>query len=192
MAEARILVAEGNELAASALEEQLRALGYTIVGIARSGVDVLRMCQELQPDVLLIDMQLPELREGWMQQLAETYSIPVVLITTHADAEGVRQAERGGALAYLVKPVNPEELPPAIDVALARHRELQQLRSQVEDLQETLDSRKLIERAKGILMKRLNIGDAEAEARLRQRAKEKKTSVKAIAQAIVDSDALLR
>ena len=191
MTEARILVAEGNDLAASALEQQLHTLGYTIVGIARSGADVVRMCQDLQPDVLLIDMQLPQLSDSWMEQLTMTKSTPVVMITTHADAEGVRQAERAGALAYLVKPVNPEELPPAIDVALARHRELQQLRDHVHELHDTLESHKVVERAKGILMKRLNIGDREAEERIRQRAKEKQVSSKEIAQAIVDSDALL-
>ncbi len=190
MAEARILVAEGNELAASALEDQLRSLGYAIVGIARNGGDVVRMCREHRPDLLIVDMQLPELGNDWMRQLAET-STPVVMITSSSDTEGVRQAEQAGALAYLVKPVNPEELPPAIDVALARHRELQQLREHVHELQDTIDSHKVVERAKGILMKRLNISDREAEERIRQRTAEKNVPIKDIAQAIVDSDALL-
>ncbi len=190
MAEARILVAEGNELAASALEDQLRSLGYGIVGIARNGGDVVRMCREHRPDLLIVDMQLPELGSDWMRQVAET-STPVVMITSSSDTEGVRQAEQAGALAYLVKPVNPEELPPAIDVALARHRELQQLREHVHGLKDTIDSHKVIERAKGILMKRLNISDREAEERIRQRGTEKQVPIKDIAQAIVDSDALL-
>ncbi len=190
MAEARILVAEGNELAASALEEQLRSLGYGIVGIARTGTDAVRMCREHRPDLLIIDMQLPELGSDWTREVAAT-STPVVMLTTNSDTEGVRQAEQAGALAYLVKPVNPEELPPAIDVALARHRELQQLRAHVHELQDTIDSHKVVERAKGILMKRLNISEREAEERIRQRAAEKNVPLKDIAQAIVDSDALL-
>ena len=191
MAEVRILIAEDNELAARTLAEQLTSLGYRVAGVAGTA-EVVRVCEQLRPDLVLMDMQRPELGGNAAKQIGERTSTPVVIMTAFSDVMSVHKAEEAGALAYLVKPVNPEELPPAIDIALARHRELQRLRGQVEDLQETLDSRKLIERAKGILMKRLNIGDAEAEARLRQRAKEKKTSVKAVAQAIVDSDALLR
>ena len=190
MAEARILIAEDNELVARTLEEQLTTLGYEVAGVARTA-EAVRLCEQLRPDLVLMDMQMPELSGDAARQIGERTSTPVVIMTAFSDVESVHQAEEAGALAYLVKPVNPEELPPAIDVALARHRELQQLREHVEDLQETLESRKLIERAKGILMKRLKIGDAEAEENLRQRAKDKKVHIKDIAQAIVDSDALL-
>ena len=190
MAEARILIAEDNELVARTLEEQLTTLGYEVAGVARTA-EAVRLCEQLRPDLVLMDMQMPELSGDAARQIGERTSTPVVIMTAFSDVESVHQAEEAGALAYLVKPVNPEELPPAIDVALARHRELQQLREHVEDLQETLESRKLIERAKGILMKRLKIGDAEAEENLRQRAKDKKVRIKDIAQAIVDSDALL-
>ncbi|MDQ5852757.1 MAG: response regulator [Chloroflexota bacterium] len=190
MAEARILIAEDNELVARTLEEQLTTLGYEVAGVARTA-EAVRLCEQLRPDLVLMDMQMPELSGDAARQIGERTSTPVVIMTAFSDVESVHQAEEAGALAYLVKPVNPEELPPAIDVALARHRELQQLREHVEDLQETLESRKLIERAKGILMKRLKISDAEAEENLRQRAKDKKVHIKDIAQAIVDSDALL-
>ncbi len=190
MAEARILIAEDNELVARTLEEQLTTLGYEVAGVARTA-EAVRLCEQLRPDLVLMDMQMPALSGDAARQIGERTSTPVVIMTAFSDVESVHQAEEAGALAYLVKPVNPEELPPAIDVALARHRELQQLREHVEDLQETLESRKLIERAKGILMKRLKISDAEAEENLRQRAKDKKVHIKHIAQAIVDSDALL-
>jgi response regulator NasT len=113
------------------------------------------------------------------------------MLSASSDPDSIMKAERAGALAYLVKPIKPEELPPAIDIALARHRELRQLREHVEELQETIESRKVIERAKGILMRRLRIEDHEAEERIRQRAKDRQAKIKDIAQAIVDSDALL-
>ena len=191
MAEIRILIAQDNELAARTLEEQLTSLGYRVVGIA-STAETVRLCEQLRPDLVLMDMQTPELSGDVAKEISERTATPIVIITALSDVTSIHKAEEARALAYLIKPVNPEELPPTIDVALARHRELQQLREQVEELHETLESRKLIERAKGILMKRLTIGEAEAEERLRQRAKEKQTSIKDIAQAIVDSDALLR
>jgi response regulator NasT len=192
MAAGRILIAEDNELVAQGLDEQLRALGYEITGIARSGAEVLRLCQQQRPDLVIVDMQLPEQGGAAItRQILERTPTAVVVMTAFADPENIRRAEDAGALGYVVKPVNPEELPPAIDIALARFQEMQSLRQRVGDLQETIDSRKVIERAKGILMKRLSIGDAEAEERLRQRAKEKGVRVQDMAQAIVDSDALL-
>jgi two-component system, response regulator PdtaR len=192
MAAGRILIADENELVAQSLEEQLRGLGYEIAGIARTSMDVLRLCQQHRPDLLIVDMQLPEHgAAAVIRQLLERIPTAVVVMTAFAEPDNIRRAEDAGALAYLVKPINPEELPPAIDVALARFREMQSLRQRVGELQDTIDSRKVLERAKGILMKRLNIGDAEAEDRLRQRAQEKGVRLQEMAQAIVDSDALL-
>ncbi len=192
MAAERILIAEGNELVASTLAEQLKVLGYDVAGIARNGEEAVRACEQSRPDLVLLDMQLPD-HDGAATagQIIERAQTPVVMMLTFGDTSSVLRADQSGALAYLVKPVNPEELPPAIDIALARHREFQQLRERVGDLQGTLDSRKLIERAKGILMKRLNITGTEAEERLQQRAKATNTPVQDIAQIIVDSDALL-
>jgi len=192
MAAERILIAEGNELVASTLAEQLKLLGYDVASIARNGEEAVRACEQTRPDLVLLDMQLPD-NDGaaTASQIIERAQTPVVMMLTFGDTSSVLRADQSGALAYLVKPVNPEELPPAIDIALARHREFQQLRERVGDLQGTLDSRKLIERAKGILMKRLNITGAEAEERLQQRAKATNTPVQDIAQIIVDSDALL-
>jgi len=192
MAAERILIAEGNELVASTLAEQLKLLGYDVAGIARNGEEAVRACEHTRPDLVLLDMQLPDNDGAAIAgQIIERAQTPVVMMLTFGDTNSVLRADQSGALAYLVKPVNPEELPPAIDIALARHREFQQLRDRVGDLQGTLESRKLIERAKGILMKRLNITGAEAEERLQQRAKATNTPIQEIAQMIVDSDALL-
>ena len=192
MAQARILVAEDTEIVAQALEGQLSSLGYEVVGVAWSGNEAIRLCEQLRPDLVLLNMQIANPSGDIVaQQINERTSIPIIMLSASCDAGSIRKVEQAGVLAYLVKPIKPEELPPAIDVALARHHELQQLRDHVDDLHETLESRKLIERAKGILMRRLHIDEREAESRIRQRAKDKQAKVKDIAQAIVDSDALL-
>lgn len=192
MAAERILIADDNELAALTLQEQLQSLGYEIAGIARSGADAVRNCEQHKPDLMIMNMQLPDLASAAaIKTITERTATPIVLMTTFSDAASLRAVDDAGALAYLVKPVNPDELPPAIDIALARHRDLQQLRNRVHDLQSTIDSRKVVERAKGILMKRLGLTEAEAEAKMRQRAQELNAKLEDVAQTIVDSDALL-
>ncbi len=186
------MIAEGNDLVAQALETQLNSLGYKVVGAARSGVDAVRMVEQLRPDLVILDMQIPELgADVVVQQINQRAPAPIVMISAASDADTILRAGQAGALSYLVKPIKPEELPPAIDIALARYRELRQLREHVDELQETIESRKVFERAKGILMKRLHISDAEADERIRNRAKKENKPIREIAQAIVDTDALL-
>ncbi len=187
----RVMIAEDNELIALTLEEQLVTLGYDVVGVAHTGTEAVRMCTKLQPDIVLMDMQMPELSgDVAAKEIAKQHPTPVVMLTAYSDSDHILRAEDSGALAYLVKPVNPEELPPTIDVALARFRDIQHLRDRVDTLQETLDTRKLIERAKGILMKRRSLDGAAAETLMRQRAAERTTDIKTIAQAIVDAEVL--
>jgi response regulator NasT len=192
MSATRVLIAEDNELVSLTLEEQLANLGYTVVGVARTGAEAVRLCIQLSPDIVIMDMQMPEMNgDAAAQQIAKQHPTPVIMLTAYSDTDHVRKAESSGALAYLIKPVNPEELPPTIDVAIARFRETQRLREKVDELQETIDSRKIIERAKGILMQRRSIGGEEAYELMRQWARERGRKVKDIAQAIVDAEALL-
>lgn len=192
MADTRILIAEDNELVSLTLEEQLSNLGYTVVGVARTGAEAVRLTRQLRPDLVIMDMQLPEMDgDAAAAQINKHHPTPVVMLTAYSDSDHIRRAEASGALAYLVKPVNPEELPPTIDVAIARFRELQQLRARVDDLQDEIESRKLVERAAGILMARRKINREQALALMKQWASERQKKVKDIAQAIVDAEALL-
>jgi response regulator NasT len=113
------------------------------------------------------------------------------MLTAYTDRETIRRAEIAGALAYLVKPVKEVELSPAINIALARFKEIERLRNQVVELEDSLEARKLVERAKGILMQRLGLGERDAYERLRQRARDKRTKMKDIAQAIIEAEELL-
>lgn len=191
MAGTRVMIAEDNELIALTLEEQLTNLGYDVVGVAHTGTEAVRMCTKLQPDIVLMDIQMPELSGDLAaKEIAKQHPTPVVMLTAYSDSEHIRRAEESGALAYLVKPINPEELPPTIDVALARFNDLQELRNRVETLHHTIEVRKLIERSKGILMKRRGLDAQAAEELLHQRAKERNVDIEEIARAIVEAEAL--
>lgn len=189
----RILIAEDNDLVSLTLEEQLNDLGYEVVGIARSGTEALKMAQRLQPDVVMMDIRMPEM-DGTeaAARIRNQCPMPIIMLTAYADKETVRKAEAAGALGYLVKPISENELPPAINIALARFREVQDLRAEVMELHDALESRKLIERAKGILMQRLGLNEREAYERLRQRARDKRIKMRDIAQAIIEAEDLLR
>ncbi|ABY35436.1 MAG TPA: response regulator [Chloroflexus aurantiacus] len=192
MAAIRILIAEDNDLVSLTLEDQLKGLGYEVVGIARTGTEAVMLASRLKPDLVIMDIRMPEM-DGTeaTARIRDQTGIPVVMLTAFADKETIRRAEAAGALAYLVKPVNEQELPPAITIALARHREIQNLRNENLELQEALEARKLIERAKGILMQRLGLSERDAYERLRQRARDKRTKMKDIAQAIIEAEELL-
>lgn len=192
MAAIRILIAEDNDLVSLTLEEQLKGLGYEVVGIARSGTEAVNLATRLKPDLIMMDIRMPEM-EGTeaAARIRDQSPVPIIMLTAYADKETIKKAEAAGALAYLVKPVNENELPPAINIAMARFKEIQALRSQVGELEESLEARKVIERAKGILMQRLGLNERDAYERLRQRARDKRAKMKDIAQAIIEAEELL-
>lgn len=192
MAATRILVAEDNDLVALTLEEQLKGLGYDVIGVAHTGAEAIDLAARLSPDLIIMDIRMPE-GDGTeaAARINAQRSTPILMLTAYTDRETIRRAEAAGALAYLVKPVNEAELTPAINIALARFRELQTLRSHVTELEESLEARKLVERAKGILMQRLGLGERDAYERLRQRARDRRTKMKDIAQAIIEAEELL-
>jgi response regulator NasT len=188
----RILIAEDNDLVSLTLEEQLKGQGYDVVGIARSGAEAVALAARLKPDLIMMDIRMPEM-EGTeaAARIRDSYPVPIIMLTAYADKETIRRAEAAGALAYLVKPVNENELPPAINIAMARFKEIQALRAQVTELEDSLEARKVIERAKGILMQRLGLNERDAYERLRQRARDKRAKMKDIAQAIIEAEELL-
>ncbi len=188
----RILIAEDNDLVALTLEEQLKSQGYDVIGIARTGVEATDLATRLNPDVIIMDIRMPEM-EGTeaAARINQARPTPILMLTAYTDRETIRRAESAGALGYLVKPVNEAELSPAINIALARFREIQALRNQVNELEESLEARKIIERAKGILMQRLGLSERDAYERLRQRARDKRAKMRDIAQAIIEAEEML-
>jgi response regulator NasT len=189
----RILIAEDNDLVSLTLEEQLKDLGYEVVGIARSGTEALHLAQRLNPDLIIMDIRMPEM-DGTeaAARIRKQRPIPVVMLTAYSDKENIRKADDAGALAYLVKPVSENDLKPAIDIALSRFADMREAEKRRDEYYYQLEARKLIERAKGILMQRLSLTEREAYERLRQRARDKRIKMSEIAQAIIEAEDLLK
>lgn len=192
MSATRILLAEDNDLVALTLEEQLKGLGYDVIAIARTGTEATELAARLSPDLIIMDFRMPEMDGSEAAARINNYrSTPIIMLTAYTDRDTIRKAELAGVMSYLVKPVNEVELMPAINIALARFREILALRAQVVELEESLEARKIVERAKGILMQRLGLTEREAYERLRQRARDKRTKMRDIAQAIIEAEELL-
>jgi response regulator NasT len=188
----RILIAEDDSLVALDLAEQLESLGHTVVGSAATGRQAVRLARKLLPDLITMDIKMPEL-DGLAaaREVTAERPVPIIVLTGHGETELIEEADDVGILAYLIKPVDPRELAAALRIATSRFQEFQDLHRQVSDLQEALETRKLVERAKGILMTRKNLSEAEAYAQMRQASQDQNKRLADIARAIIAADSLL-
>jgi two-component system, response regulator PdtaR len=178
----RVLIAEDETIIRLDLRAQLEDLGYLLCAEARTGNEAV----ELEPEVAILDVKMPDGDgvEAARRILADR-PIPILLLTAYSDSELVGRAARSGVFAYLVKPFQASELMPAIETAIARHRELDELRGEAASLAEALAARKSIERAKGLLMQREGLTEGDAFARLRGASQRSGQPMKLIADAIV-------
>jgi response regulator NasT len=185
----RVLIADDEAVIRLGLRAMLEEQGYQVVGEAGDGRRALDLVGKLHPDLVFLDIKMPHL-DGLAaaRALLAERTVPVVILTAYADREFVRQAREAGVLAYLVKPVRESDLRPAVEMAIGRFREIQALREEIGDLEETLRTRKVVERAKGILMRRYGLDEAEAFARIQKQARDGRKTMRAVAEAIVESD----
>jgi response regulator NasT len=188
----RVLVVEDEGLVAAGLKGQLEDIGHQVMGLAKDAEEAVRLASKIQPDLIMMDIRIPgtdgiETARAILAQEA----VPIVFLTAYPDEDFVRRAGDAGAMAYLLKPVNESTLRSTIEVALARFTELDALRREVNDLKEALETRKLVEKAKGVLMKRVQLSEAEAFRRMQQKSRTTRTSLKVIASTIVQADDLL-
>jgi len=188
----RVLIAEDDTAVAHGLREQLESVGHTALGVARTGAEAVRLSRELRPDAVVMDIKMPEL-DGLeaTRQVLERTPTAVVILTGHLQPELIERATQAGAMAYLVKPVETQELEAALQVARQRFDEAQELRGEVANLQEAMRARKLVERAKGIIMARLNLTEAEAFRRLQKHARDQNRKLGDVARSIVDADQMM-
>lgn len=188
----RVLVVEDEGLVAAGLKGQLEDIGHRVMGLAKDAEEAVRLASKIQPDLIMMDIRIPGTDgiEAARAILAQE-AVPIVFLTAYPDEDFVRRAGDAGAMAYLLKPVNESTLRSTIEVALARFTELDTLRREVNDLKEALETRKLVEKAKGILMKRVHLSEAEAFRRMQQKSRTTRTSLKVIASTIVHADDLL-
>lgn len=188
----RILIAEDEELTRVMVRTQLEQLGYEVVGEAETGEDAVRLALQTRPDVVILDIRMPVM-DGIeaARQIVSQHPCAVVFLTAYAEEELITQATQVGAYGYLLKPFRKQELAPAITLALTRFREMQAKDREVRELQEALETRKLIERAKGILMDRLGLSEAEAFRRIHFMARNQNKTMKEIAQSVITTAEIL-
>ena len=186
----KVVIVEDDPTIRQFLRETLeKDPGYKIVGEASSGTEMVRTVLDLEPDVIVFDIHLPQ--QDGLAALREIYKeriIAAVAITADRDRELVRRATEEHVLAYLVKPVEAHHLAPALQVAWARFQELQGLTSENASLRQTLQNRKIIERAKGVLMKKYRWSEAEAFRRIQRGAMNRRVPMVDLAQAILSGD----
>lgn len=186
MSRLRVLVADDDPIIRLDLKQMLANLGYEVVAEAGDGNEAVLLARSVKPDVCVLDVRMPE-RDG-ISAVAELVSEGIaaaILLTAYSDQELVQKATQAGAFAYLIKPFKPQDLPPAIEVAVSRFRQTQALHKQVHELNQRLEARRIIERAKGMLMRKLGISEEEAYARIRQRSMETRRSMREVAEAIL-------
>ena len=186
MSETRLLIAEDEVISRMDLREMLENLGYAVVGEAGDGLAAVNLARTLKPDLVLMDIKMPEL-DGIeaAQTLSQEHLTPVLLLTAYSDREFVDRAVDAGVMGYLVKPFAEAQLKPAIEVALERWREVRQIRDVLAQTQETLETRKLVERAKGVLMDSQNLKEAEAFRRIQRLSMNSRKSMREVAEAIL-------
>jgi AmiR/NasT family two-component response regulator len=186
----RILVAEDETLIRMDLVEMLGEAGYEVVAEASNGEEAVNLAAEVKPDLAILDVKMPVL-DG-ISAAEKIISIsPVLMLTAFSQKDLVERARDAGAMAYVVKPFTINDLVPAIEISVSRHRQMKSLEAEVADLHDRLETRKIIDRAKGILMKALNLSEPEAFSWIQRAAMDRRITMKEVAEAVINPSATL-
>jgi len=182
----RVLIGEDDPVVAQGLRAQLEGLGHSVAGIAHDGRDAVAKAESLAPEIIFLDIKMPRLDgvEATRQIMAHR-PVPIILVTAHSEPELIGQAMAAGVMGYLVKPVDRKDLPPAIALAVSRFADLMALRKDVRSLKEALNLRQRVERAKGILLQRMGLAEAEAHKRLQHLARRERCTLGEAADRII-------
>ena len=184
----RVVIAEDEALIRLDLAEMLRDEGYQVVGEAGDGQEAVDLAEALRPDLVIMDVKMSR-RDGIdaAAEIAAKRIAPIVILTAFSQRDLVEKARDAGAMAYLVKPFSISDLIPAIEVALSRFAEITELEREVADLGERLETRKLVERAKGLLQARHAMTEPEAFSWMQRAAMDRRTSMKRVAEVVLES-----
>lgn len=188
----RVLIVEDETLVGMGLQDHLTRLGHEMVGQASQAVEAEALFREKQPDVVLMDIRLDG-ADGIdvARACLKIRRVPMIIISAYVDPQLIERAAEAGVFGYLVKPVEQAQLAAQLEVAVKRFRENEQLRLEKDQLAQNLETRKLVERAKGIFMRRLHLDEAEAHKRLQQESQKRRVSLADLARKIIESEELL-
>ncbi len=182
----RVVIADDESIIRLDLGEMLANLGYEVVGEGSDGSIAVELAHRLRPDLVIMDIKMPGMDGiAAAQELTRSRIAPVLLLTAYSEQHLVERAKEAGVIAYLVKPFREAELLPSIEIALARFAEFQTVEQEVHSLKEALETRKLIEQAKGILMETQGLKESEAFHRIRKASMDTRKSMREIAEAIL-------
>ena len=182
----RVLVAEDEAIIRLDLAEMLTEAGYEVVGQASDGEQAVALAASLKPDIVIMDVKMPVMDGiSAAEQIGKERLCPVVMLTAFSQTELVERARDAGVMAYIVKPFTASDVTPALDIALSRWAELKTLEAEVADLGDRLETRKAVDRAKGVLMTKLKITEADAFRWIQKTAMDRRMSMREVADAVV-------
>jgi response regulator NasT len=185
-AQRRVVVAEDESLIRMDIVETLRDKGFDVVGEAADGLKAVELAFALKPDLMVMDIKMPDLDGLSATDRIAELKIPVVLLTAFSQQELVTRAAEVGAMAFLVKPFSPQDLLPAIEIALSRHAQLVALESEIQDLGERLETRKLVERAKAVLSEKMKLTEPEAFRWIQKASMDRRLSMAEVSRTVLD------
>lgn len=191
MKDLKIIVAEDETLVALSIIAQLEELEYQVVGDATDGAEAVKLCGCLQPDLVIMDINMPRLNGIQAAKIIkEKWQVPVIIVSGYSDDNLIKEASEAGVLSYLVKPVTKQNLAPAIEIALKNYSEFAAARQETVRLQQKLEERKIMECAKGILMEKTKITEAEAMKKLQRLSNDRNVKLVEIAYEIINANKL--
>ena len=187
MAEAlKIVVVEDEGLIRMDVVSTLQEAGYEVVGEGADGEEAIRLATELEPDLIVMDIKMPKLDGISAAEKIAELRIPVVLLTAFSQSDLVTRAAEAGAMAYVTKPFKPTDLLPAIQIALSRHEELTSLEAEIADLQDRLETRKLMDRAKGLLQSKMKLSEPDAFRWIQKASMDRRLTMAQVAKTVIE------
>ncbi len=185
----RILIADDEPIIRLDLRQLLENMGHTVVGEAGDGATAINMARQLRPSLILLDVKMPSMDGIEAASVISRERIaPVLILTAYGQGDLIERARDAGVFAYLVKPFKETDLLPAMEIAMSRYHELATLEKEVGRLEEALETRKLVDRAKGILMKKFGLSEPDAFRRLQTQSMKTRKSMKELAEAVILAD----
>ena len=182
----RVVVAEDEGLIRMDVVATLQEAGYEVVGEGADGEEAVRLATELEPDLVVMDIKMPKMDGISAAEKISELKIPVVLLTAFSQSDLVARAADAGAMAYVTKPFKPSDLLPAIQIALSRHEELVSLESEIADLNDRLETRKLMDRAKGLLQSKMKLSEPEAFRWIQKASMDRRLTMAQVAKAVIE------